>query len=87
MEKFYASHGAVSEWRKRDGFTQKDYALRNVSWYSSDILSDVRGEGRREGFTDTFTLQEDVASAKVKVAFLEESAKEIKQVEKFFGWG
>ncbi len=86
-ERFFASHGAVNQWRKRDGFTQKDYALRNASWHISDVLSGVRGEGRREGFTDTFTLQEDVAPEKVAFSSLEESAKEVKGVAKLFGAG
>ncbi|MBT3321636.1 MAG: reductive dehalogenase [Anaerolineae bacterium] len=86
-ERFYASHGAVNEWRKRDGFTQKDYALRNASWHISDILSGVRGNARREGFTDAFSLGEDIAPEKVSFSSSDESAKEIKRVAKLFGAG
>jgi epoxyqueuosine reductase len=37
--------------RRGDGFTQRDFALRNASWLISDIFTDRHAaEGRREGF-------------------------------------
>ena len=37
--------------RRGDGFTQKDFALRNASWLISDIMTDrFATDGRREGF-------------------------------------
>ena len=37
--------------RRGDGFTQKDFALRNASWLISDIITDKHADkGRREGF-------------------------------------
>ena len=38
-------------WRSVDGFTQRDYALRNASWHVTDIFAELRGDDdRREGF-------------------------------------
>ena len=43
--------------RKADGFSQRDYALRNATWHVTNVLRDVRREedDRKEGFFDTFT--------------------------------
>ena len=39
-------------WRAVDGFTQRDYALRNASWHVTDIFAELRGgDDRREGFS------------------------------------
>ena len=41
-ELFYATYREpLKTWRKADGFTQKDYALRNASWHVSDIFTDL----------------------------------------------
>ena len=86
--RFYTSHGKVNEWRKADGFTQKDYALRNAAWHISDALTGVHAkDGRREGFTDLFTLQEDVASEKADLGSPQQAANTVKRVAKFFGAG
>ncbi len=87
-EHFYSSHGSVNAWRKADGFTQRDYALRNAAWHISDIFTDVHGgKGRREGFTDIFTLQTEVAQEKADLGTIEEATAELKRVAKFFGAG
>ena len=86
--RFYTSHGTVNEWRKADGFTQKDYALRNAAWHISDTFTSIHAEsGRREGFTDLFTLQEDVASEKADLGSPQQAANTVKRVAKFFGAG
>ena len=33
-------------WRPVDGFTRRDYALRNASWHVTDLFAELRG-GRR----------------------------------------
>lgn len=88
-ERFYAGHSQpLSKWRKAIGFSQKDYALRNAAWHVVDVLTDVRGaEGRREGFTDVFTLQVDVAAEKADVGTPEQAADMIKRIAKIFGAG
>ena len=87
-ERFYSQHGQVSFYRKASGFKQLDYALRNASWHISDVLSEVHAEqGRREGFTDLFTLQREVSSHKAEFSSPEEAAQLIKKTAKFFGAG
>lgn len=86
-ELFYATYREpLKTWRKADGFTQKDYALRNASWHVSDIFTELKeDQDRREGFSDEFTLQRDVAKQKIALGTPEETATEIKHVAKSFG--
>jgi reductive dehalogenase len=46
--------------RSTDGFSQRDYALRNAAWHVTNVLRDIhRGStGRKEGFFDHFTSHE-----------------------------
>ncbi|MEM7538321.1 MAG: reductive dehalogenase [Chloroflexota bacterium] len=84
---FYATYREpLKTWRRADGFTQKDYALRNAAWHVSDIFTELKEEqDRREGFSDEFTLYRDVAEHKLDVGTPEEAATEIKRVAKGFG--
>lgn len=47
--------------RRTDGFTQRDYALRNAAWHVTNVLRDIRRDetGRKEGFFDHFTSHEE----------------------------
>ena len=47
-------------WRPVEGFTRRDYALRNASWHVTDLFAEF-GEGadRREGFLDPYTVLRD----------------------------
>jgi reductive dehalogenase len=85
--RFYKTYRETLEtWRKADGFTQKDYALRNAAWHVSDIFTELKeGEDRREGFTDAFTLQREVASERTEFESPERAAREIKRVARAFG--
>ena len=39
---FYSTYREpLKTWRKADGYTQKDYALRNAAWHVSDLLTEV----------------------------------------------
>ena len=44
--------------RKSEGFTQWDFALRNASWHLADWTAELKEptEDRREGFSDYYTL-------------------------------
>ena len=76
----------LKTWRKVDGFTQKDYALRNATWHVSDIFTELKqDQDRREGFSDEFTLYRDIAQEKMDLGTPEEAAAEIKRVAKGFG--
>ena len=68
----------LESWRKADGFTQKDYALRNAAWHVSDIFTELKkNEDRREGFSDALTSQREVAKGKTTFSSLEEASQEI----------
>lgn len=84
---FYATYREpLKSWRKAEGFGQKDYALRNAAWHVSDIFTELKeDQGRREGFTDEFTLQREIAATKIDLGTPAESAAEIKRVAKAFG--
>ncbi len=76
----------LKHFRQVDGFTQKDYAIRNASWYVSDIFGErFLAEDRREGFLDAFTVQRAAADEKKDVASGTEMAVEIKRVAKALG--
>ena len=88
-ERFYTTHSEpISTWRKVEGFRQQDYALRNAAWHLSDVLTDVHvTQGRREGFTDVFHLQMDVAAQKADVGTPQQAADTIKRIATLFGAG
>ncbi len=84
---FYETYrNPLKTFRKADGFTQKDYALRNASWHVSDIFTEHNEkQDRREGFSDAFTLQRDVAEQQITFASPDEATAEIKNVARRFG--
>ncbi len=84
---FYATYREpLKTWRKADGFTQKDYALRNAAWHVSDVFTELKeGEDRREGFNDEFTLCRGVGEESVTFESPADAAAEIKHVAKTFG--
>ena len=88
-ERFFTTYRQpLKDWRTADGFTQRDYALRNAAWHVSDLFTEMKeSEDRREGFTDAFTLQRDPASEKLDVGSPTQVSIEIKRVAKAFGAG
>ncbi len=86
-ELFYETYREpLKTWRQVDGFTQKDYALRNATWHVSDIFTELKqDQDRREGFSDEFTLYRDVAKERMNLGSPEAAATEIKRVGKAFG--
>lgn len=84
---FYATYREpLKDWRQADGFTQKDYALRNASWHVSDLFTEMKEcEDRREGFSDAFTLQRAPAKEKILFESPQAGADEMKNVAKRFG--
>jgi len=84
---FYQGHSEpVTTHRRAKGFHQQDYAIRNAAWRLSDVLSEIFGDqGRREGFTDVFTLQRDVSPRQADVGDPEQAASLIKKAAKALG--
>ena len=86
-ELFYKTYREVLDnWRTAEGFTQRDYALRNASWHVSDLFTEYhQGQDRREGFTDEFSLYRAPASTQLAFASPDAAAREIKHIAKLFG--
>ncbi|MEO0938928.1 MAG: reductive dehalogenase [Pseudomonadota bacterium] len=83
---FFTSYRMDAVPRRGDGFTQRDFALRNASWAISDHFTDLHAdEGRREGFQAPLTPPVPVAEARVAVDDPAQMSHEIKKVAKFFG--
>ncbi len=84
---FYATYREpLKTFRKADGFTQRDYALRNAAWHVSDIFTELKEkEDRREGFSDEFSLYRDVAEIQQEMGTPDAAAALIKRVAKGFG--
>ena len=85
-DSFFESYRMEAAPRKGDGFTQKDFALRNASWLISDIMTDRHAKkGRREGFQAPISNDTPVSAEKVVYKKSEDASTEIKKVSKFFG--
>ena len=83
---FFASYRMEAAPRRGEGFSQKDFALRNASWLISDVVSNRHaGEGRREGFQASIGYDTPVAPDRVEIDDPAAMAAEIKRVASFFG--
>ena len=83
---FFASYRMEAAPRRGDGFTQKDFALRNASWLISDVVSDrSAADGRREGFQAPIAADTPVAPEAVEVDDPAKMAAEVKRIATFFG--
>ena len=83
---FFASYRMEAAPRRGDGFTQKDFALRNAAWLISDIVSDrSSAEGLREGFQGAIRNDTPVAPEKADLGTSEHEAAELKAIAKLFG--
>lgn len=83
---FFASYRMEAAPRRGDGFTQKDFALRNAAWLISDIVSErSAAEGLREGFQAPIQADTPVAPERAELGSPEAEAAEIKAVAKLFG--
>ena len=86
-ELFYETYRTpLAKWKKVEGFTQRDYAIRNASWHVPDIFAELKGDqDRREGFLDEFSVLRDGPDERVEVASPEEMAQDVKAVARTFG--
>ncbi|MEZ5911958.1 MAG: reductive dehalogenase domain-containing protein [Paracoccaceae bacterium] len=85
-EAFFNSYRMDAEPRRGEGFSQKDFALRNAAWAISDIISNrSAGEGRREGFQAPVAEDAPVAPLRAELGTPEEEAREIKALARLFG--
>ncbi len=83
---FFASYRMKATPRRGDGFTQRDFALRNAAWLISDVMTDrYADQGRREGFQASISYDTPVAPKQVDVDDPAKMTTEIKRVARFFG--
>ena len=87
VRKFFESYFTdLANFRKVEGFTHRDYALRNAAWYIADFTADLLEESddRKEGFLDTYTMFREGAVRKIEASAAENSA-DVKRAGKFLG--
>ena len=84
---FFATYRRpLTKWRKANGFTQRDYAIRNASWHVADIFAEMfEDDDRRDGFLDPLSMLRDGASEQVDVGPPNQASRELKQVSEVFG--
>ncbi|WP_137703090.1 4Fe-4S double cluster binding domain-containing protein [Marimonas lutisalis] len=83
---FFASYRMEAAPRRGDGFTQRDFALRNAAWYVSDLVSKrSAAEGVREGFQAPIRGDTPLAPEPVAVDDPAAMSAEIKRIARFFG--
>ena len=84
--KFFASYRMEAAPRRGDGFTQRDFALRNAAWLISDIVSNRRAsEGLREGFQAPIQPDTPVAKDALEIDDPVKMTAEVKRIAAFFG--
>ena len=83
---FFASYRMEAAPRRGDGFSRRDFALRNAAWLVSDIVSNrSAAEGRREGFQAPIQADTPVADETVEIEDPAAMAAEVKRIARFFG--
>ncbi len=85
--RFYETYRTpLQSWRTVDGFTQRDYAVRNAAWHVPDILAELKeDEDRREGFLDEFSVHREGPGVRFEVEDVDRFTREVKQVARSFG--
>ncbi len=85
--RFYSTYRKpLADFRSADGFTQRDYALRNAAWHVSDLFTEYKQhEDRREGFSDALSLNQESAAERVAFATTDEASSTVKRVAREVG--
>ncbi len=83
---FFKSYRMKFALRRGDGFSQKDFALRNAAWAISDIISSrSQDNGKREGFQAAIGYDTPVAREKAELGDPASESTEIKRLASLFG--
>ena len=88
VRKFFESYFTdLAQFRKVEGFTHRDYALRNAAWYIADFTADLleQSDDRKEGFLDTYTMFREGATVKKIDGTPEENNADVKRAGRFLG--
>lgn len=77
----------LAQFRAVDGFTHRDYALRNASWYVADFTADLleRSGDRKEGFLDSYTMLRPGATVRLADSTPAENSTDVKRAARFLG--
>ena len=86
-DRFYATYRRpLARWRRANGFTQRDYALRNASWHVTDVFAEMfEGDDRRDGFLDPLSALRDGPDERLEPDSPESASNELKHVARAFG--
>ncbi|MEX0349822.1 MAG: reductive dehalogenase domain-containing protein [Paracoccaceae bacterium] len=85
-ERFFNSYRMDATPRRGDGFSQRDFALRNAAWLISDVMTNRYAvQGRREGFQAAISDDTPVAPKAIEIDTPGKMSTEIKRVSAFFG--
>ena len=73
--------------RAADGFTQRDYAMRNAAWHFTELLSNFgrNGNGRQEGILDTISAHSPGSDERLLFEKPEQATKIVKKAARVFG--
>ncbi|MEM9604883.1 MAG: reductive dehalogenase domain-containing protein [Pseudomonadota bacterium] len=83
---FFASYRSQFSARRGDGFSQRDFALRNASWSVSDAFSERHAAaGERDGFQAPLSVATAVSEHAVPLREPAVESAEIKRVARLFG--
>ncbi len=83
---FFDSYRDLPQARRGQGFSQRDFALRNASWIVSDLISNRgQAEGRREGFQAPIAEDTPVAEVRAGLGDAAGESRKIKKVARLFG--
>ena len=83
---FFQSYRMEFAPKRGEGFSQKDFALRNAAWSVSDIISNRdNGTGKRQGFQAPITDDTPVAPDKITIEDPAQQSVEIKRLARLFG--
>ena len=83
---FFKSYRVDAEPRRGEGFSQKDFALRNAAWSISDIISSRSEErGLREGFQAPIQSDTKISPYKFEIEDHGVFSQELKKIAKMFG--
>ena len=83
---FFASYRIEASPRRGDGFSHKDFALRNAAWAVSDMVSERSASaGKREGFQAPLEPTNDICPDAYKIDDVPAFTDELKEIAKLFG--
>ena len=83
---FFASYRMEAAPRRGEGFSQKDFALRNASWLISDVISNRGADtGKREGFQAAIEDDTPVAPVRADLGTPEAESASLKRIARLFG--